>query len=489
MVKETKQGKNENFSDWFTWICGEDGAKLSDLRYNVQGFIVERPWGFKIIRKIYELLEKEFEADGHEPMLFPTVIPQSNLETEKEHAGFAPDVFWVTERGDEKLEEKWALRPTGEAAIYPMYSLWLRSYNDLPFKAYQSRITVFRNEKTTRPFLRGREFNFMEAHNVFNSHEEVMVQIKSDMKIMEKVIIKELKLPILFLKRPQWDKFKGADNTYCADTIHPDGRKNQMSSTHDLGENFSKAFKIMVKDGNGEEKYVWQTCFGPGIWRIMAALIAVHGDDKGLVLPVIVAPIKVIIVPVVFSSKPEEMKEILGYSKEVLEKLSNAGWKSQIDTTQNSPGYKFNEWEMMGVPLRIEIGPKEYTERKLTIARRTDKQKTTVGFNELISEIHKQALIVDDQIEKRSKSYFEKKVLDAKTYEKTKEMIEKDKCYVHVPFCSNEMDGKKCADKIKEETGADIGGIVPFSNRKPKADKCIICGRPAKEYVYIGKSL
>ncbi len=483
-----KHPKKENFSEWFSWICGEEGAKLADLRYNVQGFIVERPWGFKIIRRIYELLEQEFERDNHEPFLFPTVILESNLQREKEHAGFSPDVFWVTKRGNEKLEEKWALRPTGEAAIYPMYSIWLRSYKDLPFKAYQSRITVFRNEKTTRPFMRGREFNFMESHDVFLTHKEALEQVKKDMEISVNVITKALKIPLLFLKRPQWDKFKGADNTYCADTVHPDGRKNQMSSTHDLGQNFSKAFNIKIKDKDGKEKYVWQTCFGPGIWRIMAAVISIHGDDNGLILPVTLAPIKVVVIPVIFSSKPKETEDVMEYCLEVTNKLNDSGWRAHLDDSNNSPGYKFNEWEMLGVPLRIEIGPNEVKEGKATIVRRTDRKKSTVDLKNLLSEIHKQAALVDEQIDEKAKKYFDSKVKYAKTYSKMKELIE-EKCYVKVPFCSIDKDGEACGNKLKEELGIDVGGVLLNSKRKPKGEKCIVCGRPANVYAYVGKSL
>ena len=187
--------KNENFSEWFTQVTGPEGAELADIRYGVQGFIVHMPWAMRILRKIYDYLEEELESAGHEPFLFPTVIKKENLETEKEHAGFAPDVFWVTEAGSKKLEEPVALRPTGETQIYPMYSLWLRSHSQLPFKRYQSRITVFRNEKTTRPFLRGREFMFFETHNMYADHAGVMKQIEEDMNIMKRVYWDKLKLP------------------------------------------------------------------------------------------------------------------------------------------------------------------------------------------------------------------------------------------------------------------------------------------------------
>src|SRR3989338_1949331 len=293
--------KSENFSEWFSQICLDQGAKLVDIRYKVQGCVVHRPWAFRILRKIYELLEEDVENDGHEPFLFPTMIPQEHLLKEKEHAGFTPEVFWVAKAGNENLDERFALRPTGEAQIYPIYSLWIRSHNDLPFKGYQSRISVFRNEKTTRPFLRGREFLFFESHDVFSTHEDALTQVEKDLKISKKVIYDIFNIPFLFFKRPQWDKFKGAMSTFTPDTLMPDGKRNQLASTHDLGQNFSKAFNIKFIDKDEKEKYAWQTCFGPGIWRIMAATIGIHGDDKGLILPFKIAPIQIMIIPINFS--------------------------------------------------------------------------------------------------------------------------------------------------------------------------------------------
>jgi len=277
--------KADNFSEWYTQLCSEQGADLVDIRYGVAGFVVHKPWAFKILRGIYDLLDKEIEADGHQPLLFPTVIPEENLMKEKEHAGFAPNVFWITQAGEEKLERRLALRPTGETAFYPMYSLWIRSYKDLPFKMFQSRITVFRNEATTRPFLRGREFMFYETHDVFATHKEALDQINTDMNIMKKVAYDTLKIPFIFFRRPKWDKFLGANDTYASDTLMPDGRRNQCSSTHDLGQNFAKVYGVKFKDKDGEDKFGYQTCFGPGIYRLMAALIAIHGDDNGLILP------------------------------------------------------------------------------------------------------------------------------------------------------------------------------------------------------------
>lgn len=494
MTKEESLGlsvkKEENFSEWFTQICSERGAQLADVRYGVQGFVVHRPWGFKILRKMCEMLEEEVEKDGHEPFLFPTVIPEKNLMTEKEHAGFAPEVFWVTERGEEKMEERVALRPTGEAAIYPMYALWLRSYKDLPFKGYQSRITVFRNEKTTRPFLRGREFMFFETHDVFRTHEDALSQIRKDRKIMEKVIWKELKIPFLFLKRPEFDKFRGAVDTFCADTIMPDGRRNQLSSTHDLSQNFAKAFNVTFMDVDGKQNYAFQTCFGPGIWRIMAALIAVHGDDNGLVLPFKIAPLQIVIVPITFSKNPGAAEKVMRECERLEKEIRGIGLRCMLDASDVSPGEKYNKWELFGVPIRVEIGPREVDEGKITIAKRTTKEKVTISVMELKSGLEKMANSVDSDIEKRAENYFDGSTKEASTMKDIIRVINKHTGFVKIPFCSILLDGDHCAELLKEATGgADICGVLLEEEEKPKnGTKCPVCGKDAKYMVYAAKS-
>lgn len=494
MAKEESLGinakKDENFSEWFTQVCSERGAQLSDVRYGVQGFIVHRPWGFRILRKIYEMLEEKIEADGHEPFLFPTVIPEKNLLREKEHAGFAPEVFWITERGNEKMEERVALRPTGETAIYPMYSLWLRSYNDLPFKGYQSRITVFRNEKTTRPFLRGREFMFLETHNVYRTHEEALKQVEVDMGIMEEVIYKELKIPFLFLKRPQFDKFKGAVDTFCADTIMPDGKRNQLSSTHDLGQNFAKAFNVTFTDEDGSSKYAYQTCFGPGIWRIMAALISIHGDDNGLILPFKVAPLQIVIVPILFSKNPEAAEKVVKFCNLLEAEVKKLGYSVKFDNSSTSPGEKYNKWELFGVPLRIEVGPREVDEGKLTFVKRTLKERKQVLKSELKSFIKQMAKELDKEIKSKADAYFKDNTKEASSKEEVISILKTHKGFVKIPFCSVGMDGKSCAEALQAETdGANVCGTIFGKEEKPKKGaKCPICGKEAKHLVYVAKS-
>ena len=489
MAKETQEAitvkKSEDFSEWYTQVVQK--ADLADIRFGIQGFIVHKPWSFKIARKIYEYFERELEKDNHEPFLFPIAVKEKDLIKEKEHAGFTPEVFWVTEMGSEILEERFALRPTGETQIYPMYSLWIRSHNDLPFKGYQSRITVFRGEKTTRPFLRGREFMFFESHDVFATHEEAIEQVKKDMKIAEAIMTKKLKIPFLFFRRPQWDKFLGADDTYTPDTLMPDGKRNQLASTHDLGINFSKAFNIKFIDKDSKEKYAYQTCFGPGIWRQLAALISIHGDDKGLILPFEIAPLQIIIIPILLKDKKESEKIIKECKK--IEKSLGA-YSIKIDESDYSAGFKYNYWELRGVPLRIEIGSRELKEKKVTIKRRTDRQGISISLKSLKDEIKKQAQEIDAQIEKNAEKYFKDKIKNASSLTEVKKIIKNYRGFIRAPFCSVDNEGKHCAEILKEKTegGVVCGTIFPKPETPKAHDSCIVCNKPAKNIVYIAKS-
>lgn len=483
--------KDENFSEWFTQVVSPEGAELADVRYGVQGFIVHMPWAMKILRKIYTYLEDEFEEVGHEPFLFPTVIKKENLEREADHAGFAPDVFWVTKAGTKDMEEPVALRPTGETQIYPMYSLWIRTHSQLPYKRYQSRITTFRNEKTTRPFLRGREFMFMESHNVYANHEDVMKQIDEDKVIMENVIGKKLKLPYIFFKRTAWDKFLGADDTYVADTLMPDGRRNQMSSTHDLGTNFSHAYDIQFVDKDEKKKYAYQTCFGPGIWRIMAALIGIHGDDQGLILPYDIAPYQVVIVPIIFSDEAQN-KKVVAKCEEIKKKLKTKGYRVHFDNSDNTSGWKFNQWEMKGVPIRIEIGPKDLEKNQVALKRRTaGKDKLFVAEDKLLETIKSESVQLDKDIDERAAKYFADSTKEANTLDELKEILETKRCFVKVPFHSVEKDGEEAAEILKAETGGAYVCGEPWEKslrESAEGKKCIITGKPAKHIVYVAKS-
>ncbi len=470
--------KEEDFSEWFTQVITK--ADLVDVRYGVQGFVVHRPWAMKIIRQIYRMFEEELERTGHEPVLFPLVIPEEYLEKEKEHVeGFKPEVFWVTEAGGERLERRLALRPTSETAFYSMYALWIQSWRDLPLKLYQS-VAVYRYEKATRPFIRGREFLWIEAHCAFATKEEVLRQIREDMENTRRVVWERLGIPFLFLRRPQWDKFAGAEDTYAADTIMPDGRVLQISSTHDLGQRFAKAFGITYMREDGSRDYVWQTCYGPGIWRIMAALIAIHGDDKGLVLPFEVAPIQVVIIPIYYG---EEREAVLGKCRRVEEGVRGAGYRVLLDLRDRTPGWKFNDWELRGVPVRIEIGRREVEEGFVTLFRRDLRTRVRVRDSELLAALRQLEVDILETLKKRAKEYFESRIVEARSREEVVRAVREGKV-IRMPFCGRE----ECAEDMRANAeGLRVRG-TEVDAAEGDCGSCAWCGAPARFMVYAARA-
>lgn len=472
--------KEKNFSEWYTEIVKY--AELADLRYNIKGFVVYRPWSVLVMEEMYKIYEKALQKKGHLPLFFPSVIPESNLKREKEHIeGFVPEVFWVTEHGaGEKFEERLALRPTSETAFYQMYSQWIRSYNDLPLKAYQ-RANVFRCEgKATRPFIRSREFYWIESHDAFATLEEAEAQVKEDMQTTEEVMHKEFGIPFIFFQRPEWDKFAGAVNTYAADVLMPDGKVIQQPSTHLLGQNFSKPFDVKFKNQDGKERFVYITCYGPAISRIFASLISIHGDNNGLIFPFKIAPLQVIIVPILIKGKE---KAVIKKAKE-LKKILEDKFRVDIDLSEKSMGNKFYYWEMKGVPLRIELGPKELNKNSVLLFKRDTKNKELVKMNKLIETIEKVGNQLTLNLIKKADAKFKEAVIDVKKLEELKELKGK---IARVSFCHIDPKGEKCAAVIEKETLSQVRGIRVGKKEKPTG-KCIVCGKKANEIVYIAKS-
>jgi prolyl-tRNA synthetase len=469
--------KSENFSEWYLEILRN--AELLDDRYNVKGFYIMRPWLMEIVDKLYTLLEAELKRTGHGKVLFPTLIPEENFQKESEHVeGFIPEVFWVTHGGENEFERKLALRPTSETAFYSIFPLWIRSHEDLPLKTFQS-CTVFRHEtKATKPLIRAREFIWIEAHNAFTDEAGAIGQAKEDIEITSK-IFGLLNLPSLFFKRPDWDKFKGAVSSFAADTILPDGKRLQLATTHYLGQNFSKAFNIKFSDKDEKEKLVHQTCYGPGISRIAAAIISIHSDDFGLVLPFSIAPIQIVIVPILKKGREEEIKN---YCKGLQDKLGL--YRSLIDSKSESVGSKFYKWEIKGVPVRIEVGLKEVEEGKATVFRRDKKEKETIDSGKLERKVKEIEADMEKELERRAKEYFESRISEAKTIDELKEKVEAG--FVKVPFCSRDMGGEGCAEAIKEI--AEVGGTIYPEEERPIGEKCIVCGKLAEEFVYCCRS-
>jgi len=471
--------KKNNFSEWYTEICNK--GELADIRYNVKGFVVFRPWAVKAMNNMFAILEKELESRGHSPALFPALIPESNFKKESEHVeGFLPEVFWVTKvgSGTERLEENLAMRPTSETAMYNMYSIWIRSWRDLPLKIYQ-RCQVWRYEgKATRPFIRSREFYWIEAHDVFATEQEALNQVKEDMEITENTLHKKYGIPFLFFQRPDHDKFAGAVHTYAADTIMPDGKALQLPSTHFLGQNFSKSFKIKFIDKDKKEKYAWQTCYGPAVSRIFAAVIGLHGDDKGLILPPAIASIQIIIVPII-KGKDKKVMKMVG---EIYNKLKGK-YSIRIDERgEYTPGWKYNYWELKGVPLRIEIGLKDMKKKQIILVRRDTGKKISIKENEL-KKIDNVLADIQKNLIKRADDYFKKNIHEAKKFDELKKILEDKGGLIRIEWCGS----KECADDMKEKTnGGVIRGTLFGKDEKAKG-KCINCDSKATNVVYFAK--
>ncbi len=479
MTKGLSVKKDENFSKWYSEVL--EKAEITDLRYNVKGFVVIRPWGAMILEEMYKLYEQALQKRGHKPSFFPTVIPKKNFEKEAEHVkGFTPEVFWLKKvKGEDEL----ALRPTSETAMYQMYSLWIRSWRDLPFKLYQ-RANVFRYEtKATRPLIRAREFYWIEAHDCFATKEEAEEQVQEDIRTTEEVMHQKFGIPFLPMKRPIWDKFAGAEYTIGSDVIMPDGKLLQQPSTHLLGQHFSKAFNVKFKNKEGKEEYVWQTCYGPAISRILASVISQHGDNFGLILPFIISPIQVIIVPIFTKQNKEKIiKEV----KKIKDELIDKGIKAEIDLREEKrPGEKYYEWELKGVPFRIELGEKEIENKEATLFIRDTRKKEKISLKE-IGKIKKLGEEYDKRLLKKADDFMKDRIIECKTLKEIEEAL-KEKKIAKVEFCSTEKEGISCAEVIEKEIGAEIRGTLGNKKEIPKGN-CIVCGKKAKEVVYIGRS-
>jgi prolyl-tRNA synthetase len=479
--KEVKDNKGitankDEFSEWYSQVVQK--AELGDLRYNVKGFLVFQPWSVLCMEKMYKYFEKALQSRGHNPYFFPTLIPEENFNKEAGHVeGFSPEVFWVTHGGNTKFTERLAMRPSSETAFYQMFNLWVRSYKDLPFKTYQ-RANVFRYEtKATRPFLRSREFHWIETHCCFATFEDAMKQVEEDMEVTNDILHDIFGLPFLFFERPQWDKFPGAERTFAADVLNPDGRVVQQPSTHVIKQEFVKAFDIKYVDKDGKEKYVWTTCYGPAMSRIFASVIIVHGDDKGLRFPWEIAPRHVVIVPIgddkSLIKKAQELKKVIGEIGEVI-----------IDDSDKSIGEKFNEWEMKGIPVRIDLGNRDLKEKKLTVFRRDLNKKEVINEKDLIKYLEKVKKESLKNLMKQADGLFNDRIKNVKNVNEMKKAI-LDGNIVRCGFCSIDASGEKCAAIVEKDVGAKVRG----SNlvKEKAVGKCVVCNKKSKNVVYIAR--
>lgn len=468
----------ENFSEWYDNLLLE--AKLVDDRYPVKGFSVYTGWGMSIAKRIIGMLEEKLEENGNEPMQFPVVIPEDSFQKEEDHIeGFSAEVFWITHAGNNELERRLLLRPTSETAIYPMFKLWLRSHQDLPIKMHQT-CNVYRYEtKATRPLYRGREFLWNEGHTAHVDYDDAEKEVKAAAAAYRSVYDR-LGLSYIMLKRPEFDKFAGADYSIAFDTWNPDGKVNQIGTVHQLGFNFAEAFNLTYEDANGEQTLATTTCYGIGFGRTLAATISHHGDDHGLVLPPKVAPKQVVIVPILFKGKEEIAQR---YAKELYELINNAGIRVVLDDDNRlNPGDKYYRWEMYGVPIRIEVGPREAQNKKATLVRRDNFEKSQVDESELIKKIHETFDKIFHSLSEKSKAKLDSLLVDAYDMDQLQTYMDA-RMIVRVNWCSD----PDCAFNIKDMVSGEIRGTRWDIEEEPTGS-CILCGDEAKYIAYVSRT-
>ena len=460
--------KNDDFSEWYTQVVLK--AKLADYA-PVKGLIVLRPDGNSIWESLKTTFDKKFAKNGIRNGFLPVLIPESLLGKEQKHfAGFNPEVFWVTHSGTNEVGDRLALRPTSETLAYTLYSKWIQSWRDLPLKINFWNTALRAEIKATKPFLRTSEFLWQEGHTVHVTQEEAEEEVMKILEIYKNTVEEELAIPVTTGKKSEKEKFVGAVYTTTMESIMPDGKALQMGTSHFLGQNFSKPFEVKFADKDNVEHFAWQTSWGVS-WRLIGAMIMVHGDDQGLSLPPKVAPIQVVIVPIY---KNEEMKNIvISKANEIRDDIEKLGFRVHVDEREGiSPGYKFNDWEMKGVPLRIEIGPKDIEKQSFVLAKRIEKEKINISFNEIskISEILEeiQATMLKNAQEKAQENTFE-----ISEYSEFKEKIEQGG-FIYAPWCG----ALECEEKIKEDTGADIR-VIPFNSENTTAN-CIFCKKTSQ---------
>jgi prolyl-tRNA synthetase len=459
----------QDFSGWFNDILWR--AEIMDVRYPVKGLYVWYPYGFAIRKLVYNRLRELLDRD-HEETLFPLLIPEQEFMKEAEHIrGFEDEVYWVTHGGTTPLDVKLALRPTSETAIYPMYALWLRSHADLPMKYYQI-VNTFRYEtKQTRPLIRLREItSFMESHTVHATWDEAEEQVEYELKLTQE-FYDGLCIPITISRRPDWDKFPGADYTIAVDAIMPNGKTLQIGTVHHLGTHFLKTFAIQFEDKNGEQQLANQTCYGISE-RSIAALISLHGDDKGLILPPAIAPVQAVIVPITIGKRHDD---VLAAAKKLESDLKTAGFRVKMDTRDMRPGAKYYWWELRGVPLRLELGPRDLDSGKVTAVRRTG-EKCQIDLAGVCEGVTGVLDGITDAIRARAEEHTKSHLCAVDTMDALNAALNEGKVAV-AHWCR----GRGCGDEIEEKANSSILGTDVRSPYVSCTEgSCIVCGKPGK---------
>ncbi|RMF70309.1 MAG: proline--tRNA ligase [Calditrichaeota bacterium] len=474
MARITK--RTEDYSRWYLDVIA--AAKLADYA-PVKGCMVIRPNGYAIWENMQSTLDRMFKATGHVNAYFPLFIPESYMKREAEHVeGFAPECAVVTHGGGKKLEEPLMVRPTSETIIWSMYKNWIQSHRDLPLLINQWA-NVVRWEMRTRLFLRTMEFLWQEGHTAHATFEEAEAETMQILDIYTRFAEEYMAMPVIPGLKTEKERFAGAVNTYTIEAMMQDRRALQAGTSHNLGQNFAKAFDVKFQDENGDLQYVWATSWGVTT-RLIGALIMVHSDDRGLVLPPKLAPVQVVVVPI---WKGDDEKHAILTRIAQLTQTWQDDLRFKIDDRENyRPGWKFNEWEQQGVPLRIELGPKDLAQEQVVVVRRDTGEKTPVAMAQLKEHIASQLQTIQAELLSRARAFREKNTQRCDDYDKFKKDIEDPGGFFLVHWCGQ----RKCEDRLQEETKATIR-CIPLQ-REEEEGKCLLCGEASKERVVVAKA-
>ena len=470
---ESITSMDEDFAKWYTDIV--KNAELIDYS-NVKGCMVIKPAGYALWENIQRDLDNRFKTTGVENVYLPMFIPESLLQKEKDHVeGFAPEVAWVTHGGLEPLEERMCVRPTSETLFCDFYAKDIQSHRDLP-RLYNQWCSVVRWEKTTRPFLRSREFLWQEGHTAHASAEEAEERTIQMLNVYADFAEQSLAIPVIKGRKTDKEKFAGANATYTIEAMMHDGKALQSGTSHNFGDGFAKAFDITFADKDNTLKNVHQTSWGMST-RIIGGIIMVHGDDSGLVLPPVIAPTQVVIIPI-----QQKKDGVLEKAAEVADAIKAAGIRVKTDDSDKSPGWKFSEAEMRGIPVRVELGPKDIENNQAILVRRDTREKMTVSLSELTDKTKELLQTIQKDMLERARKHRDEHTSSAATYEEFKQAIEEKPGFVKAMWCGSE----ECEEKIKEDTGA-TSRCIPFEQEQV-GETCVCCGKPTNQMVYWGKA-
>ena len=472
--KKVKQitSMDEDFAKWYTDVV----LKAELVGYTtVKGCMVIRPYGYAVWENIQNILNGMFKETGHENVYMPMFIPESLLQKEKDHVeGFAPEVAWVTHGGSEKLEERICVRPTSETLFCEHYSDIIRSWRDLP-KLYNQWCSVVRWEKTTRPFLRSREFLWQEGHTIHATKEEALTETIQMLNIYAEFCEKYLAMPVIKGVKTEKERFAGAEETYTIEALMHDGKALQSGTSHYFGDGFAKAFDIQFSDKENKLQYPHQTSWGVTT-RLIGAIIMTHGDDNGLVLPPKIAPTQLIIVPIATH------KEGVIEKAQEINNILRTKFRTKLDVSEQSPGWKFAEYEMKGVPLRLEIGPRDIENNQCVLARRDTGEKIIISLDEITEKIEEVLDNIQNNLYNKALARRESMTYVAKNIDELKDIADNKPGFIKAMWCGC----RECEDKIKELSGV-TSRCIPFENEKV-ADTCVVCGKKAEKMLYWGKA-